>query len=79
MLGGPGVFWLLFKALLIVGTLWWSKEVLGRLGRDIGRLRSEADATEKGVIVLIWLITLGLWAYLFFFIAKLVSRILYYF
>ncbi len=42
-------------AVLLVGGLWWCKEIFGRLGSDITRLRESDDAAEKGV-------TLGLWA-----------------
>ena len=47
------------NAILLAAGLWWCIRILGRFGKDVARVRGEADATEKGVIVFIWLITVG--------------------
>lgn len=41
--------------LLILGC-WWCKEILGRLRDDVAELK-QPDATRKGVIIGLWLVT----------------------
>jgi len=79
MFGGVGALGLFVKGVLLIGGLWWCKEVLGRFGKDLHRVRWEADATEKGVIVFIWGLTLVIAFFIVRFIAGLLKAILVYF
>ena len=51
---------LVVRAVLLVAGLSWCKEIFGRIGKDAGRLRPSDDTTEKGVIVFLWIVTLGI-------------------
>ena len=66
-------------ALLLACGLWWCIRILGRFGRDLARVRGEADATEKGVIIAFWLITAGVLFLIIRFMAGLLKAILPYF
>lgn len=67
------------NALLLAAGLWWCIKILGRFGRDLARLRGEADATEKGVIIAFWLVTGGILFLIVRFVAGLLKAILPYF
>ena len=67
------------KALLLAVGLWWCIRILGRFSRDLARVRGNADATEKGVIIVFWLITAGILFCIVRFVAGLVKAILPYF
>lgn len=67
---------LVVTAILLVAGLAWCKEVIGRLPKDLAELSGEADATTKGVIVLIWVLTLIIAAAIFWFLYGLMMPIL---
>ncbi|MCA9448651.1 MAG: hypothetical protein KC931_16135 [Candidatus Omnitrophica bacterium] len=52
----PG-YGLLGRAILIVLALWWCKEIIQRLPKDLKEMFGESDWTTKGVIVLFWGLT----------------------
>lgn len=66
------------KIILLIGALIWCKEVLSRLGKDIGRLRSTESGSEKFAIVFVWFLTLGVLVYLGSFVYGLIKPILNY-
>lgn len=70
---------LILDAILVAVGLWWCIKILGRFGRDLARLRGEAEATEKGVIIAFWLVTAGILFLIIRFVAGLVKPILSYF
>jgi len=49
-------FGLLFKAILIALGIWWCKEIFQRLREDIDELRT-GDNVRRGVIIVLWLVT----------------------
>jgi len=70
---------LILDAILVALGLWWCIKILGRFGRDLARVRGEAEATEKGVIIAFWLVTAGILFLIIRFVAGLVKPILSYF
>jgi hypothetical protein len=56
----PTVF---IRAVLLVGGLWWCKAILERRHSDIARLKESDDSAEKGVIVFLWVVTVGVVIY----------------
>lgn len=57
------IFRVIIRAVLLVGGLWWCKVILERLRRDVARLRESEDSAEKGVIVFLWAVTVGILMY----------------
>ena len=51
------------QAILLVGGLWWCKEMWGRFPADLKRVKESQDKAEKGVILFLWVVTAGV-AYL---------------
>ena len=51
---------LLGKVLLYVLGAIWCKEVIGRFHSDVTEFKGARDAGHKGVIVFIWMLTLGI-------------------
>ncbi|MHC4714263.1 MAG: hypothetical protein ACYTAN_13505 [Planctomycetota bacterium] len=51
---------LLVRMALVVGGIYWCKEVFERFRKDISELRGEGDAVQKSVIVFIWIVTAGI-------------------
>ncbi len=48
------------QAILLVAGIWWCKVILGRWRDDVAELKAVENATKKGVIVSLWLVTLGI-------------------
>ena len=59
-------------AILIVGGLWWCKEIVGRLGSDVKELRESDDLTSKVVIVFFWLLTLVIIFFMTWFLGGII-------
>ena len=56
----PTVF---IRAVLLVGGLWWCKVIFDRLRSDVARLKESDDSAEKGVIIFLWVLTVGILIY----------------
>jgi len=50
-------FGLVVRAVLLVGGLWWCKEMYARFPKDLACLRESEDRTEKGVTIFLWVVT----------------------
>lgn len=70
------IFRLLVTAILLVSGLAWCKEVAGRFPKDLAEVRGEGDATTKGVIILIWILTLIIAGFIARFLLGLIMPIL---
>ena len=55
------MYWIALKIILLVIGVYWTKEVIGRLPKDIHDLKTR-DNTQKGVIIFIWLLTIAFFA-----------------
>jgi len=64
------------RAVLLVGGLWWCKAILDRRHSDIARLRESGDPAEKGVIVFLWVVTVGVAIYVGHVVIWIVKSIL---
>ncbi len=53
----------LIRAALLVGGLWWCKVIFDRLRSDVARLKESDDSAEKGVIIFLWVATVGIFMY----------------
>ena len=60
MLLSPAV---LIRAVLLVGALWWCKVIFDRLRSDVARLKESHDSAEKGGIIFLWVLTVGILMY----------------
>jgi hypothetical protein len=69
-------FNLLIKAALLVGGLWWCKEIFQRLRSDIDELKTTRDRTKRNVIIFFWVLTLVIIFFIVRFIVQLLSVIL---
>lgn len=49
-------FGLMFQAFLIVLGCLWCREIFGRMRNDVQEVR-EGDATRRGIIIGLWLVT----------------------
>ena len=56
-------FGVLIRAVLLVGGLWWCKVIFERSRSDVARLRESDDSAEKGVIIFLWVVTVGILMY----------------
>ena len=63
-------------AILLVGGLWWCKEIIGRLPQDIEEFRTSDNTAEKGVIVFYWALTVVIILLIAFFLWGLIASIL---
>ena len=52
------MYWIALKIILLVIGVYWTKEVIGRLPKDILELKTR-DNTQKSVIISIWLLTIA--------------------
>ncbi len=69
-------FGVIIRAVLLVGGLWWCKVILERLRSDVARLRESEDSAEKGVIIFLWVVTVGILIYVGNFLIWMVRSIL---
>ncbi len=69
-----GVFWRI--ALLVLGMM-WCEEVIKRFGKDLKEMRGNNDTTTKGVIVIIWVLTLIIAVFIARFLYGLIMPILH--
>ena len=69
-------FGVIIRAVLLVGGLWWCKVMLDRFGSDLVRLRESDDSAEKGVIIFLWVVTVGILIYVGNFLIWMVRSIL---
>lgn len=69
-------FRVIIRAVLLVGGLWWCKVILVRFGSDLVRLRESDDSAEKGVIIFLWAVTVGILIYVGSFLIWMVRSIL---
>jgi len=69
-------FGVLIRAILLVAALWWCKVMLGRFRSDLVRLRESEDSAEKGVIIFLWVVTVGILIYVGNFLIWMVRSIL---
>jgi len=49
----------LIQAILLVGGLWWCKEMWDRFPADLKRVKESQDKAEKGTILFLWALTAG--------------------
>ncbi len=69
-------FRVIIRAVLLVGGLWWCKVIFERLRSDVARLRESEDSAEKGVIIFLWVVTVGILIYVGNFLIWMVRSIL---
>ena len=69
-------FGVLIRAILLVAALWWCKVMLVRFGSDLVRLKESEDSAEKGVIIFLWVVTVGILIYVGNFLIWMVRSIL---
>ena len=69
-------FGLVLNAILLVAGLWWCKEVFERWRDDVAELKASDDRIKQGVIVFIWLLTLGIIVLIVNFVWAIVANIL---
>lgn len=69
-------FGVIIRAVLLVGALWWCKVMLERSRSDLARLRKSDDSAEKGVIVFLWAVTVGILIYVGNFLIWMVRSVL---
>jgi hypothetical protein len=72
----PYGFGVLRIAILLVLGLVWCNEVLKRFPKDLAEVRGETDATTKGVIVLIWILTVIIAGFIGRFLLGLILPVL---
>lgn len=71
-----GSYGLIVQAALLVGGLWWCKEMWGRRHSDISELKESDDNVRKGVIVFFWLLTVPIAALVANFLWALISNMI---
>ena len=49
---------LLVQLLVVVGGIWWCKEIFERLRSDIDDVRHSDERIKKGVIIFYWILTI---------------------
>ncbi len=69
-------FGVILKAGLLVGGIWWCKEIFSRFRSDIDEFKSSQDNTKRGVIIFFWLVTAAILFLVVNFIWGLLSNII---
>lgn len=72
----PNLFWVLAKAVFFVLGLAWCREIFGRLRKDVEELRNSRDNVARGVIVLLWVVTIFVIRFLVYYVWDIVQGVI---
>lgn len=67
---------LILNTVLLVGGIWWCKEIWGRRHSDISEFKESDDKVKKGVIVFFWLVTVPIAALVANFLWGVISNMI---
>lgn len=67
---------LVISAILLVAGLWWCKEIIGRLPKDIEEFRTADNPADRIVILIFWALTVGVIFFIVQFIWGLIWNLM---
>ena len=67
---------LILNTVLLVGGVWWCKEIWGRRHSDIIEFKESDDSVKKGVIAFFWLTTVPIAGVIAFCLWRVISNLI---